>query len=374
MMQREKIKTTKRWVVKIGSALLTNNGAGLNHSGISSWVKQIVELKKQGIDVVLVSSGAVAEGMFRIGLTVRPEELHELQAAAAIGQMGLIQSYESQFQHYDLHTAQVLLTHDDLSNRKRYLNARSTLNTLLKFKVIPVVNENDTVVTDEIRFGDNDTLAALVANLIEADMLILLTDQEGLFNRDPSVFPDATLISESNIDNDSLDDMVQGDSGKVGRGGMLTKLSAARLAARSACATIIASGSEAKVLQKIQQAKIVGTLLYTDKEALSAKKQWLAGHLQTCGVLTLDDGAVDVLKNSGKSLLAIGVKKVVGKFVRGEMVVCIDLQGNEVARGLVNYNADEALKIMAEPSFKIESLLGYVGDPELINRDNLVLT
>ncbi|MFV2061715.1 MAG: glutamate 5-kinase [Gammaproteobacteria bacterium] len=373
-MQREKIKTTKRWVVKIGSALLTNNGAGLNHSGISSWVKQIVELKKQGIDVVLVSSGAVAEGMFRIGLTVRPEELHELQAAAAIGQMGLIQSYESQFQHYDLHTAQVLLTHDDLSNRKRYLNARSTLNTLLKFKVIPVVNENDTVVTDEIRFGDNDTLAALVANLIEADMLILLTDQEGLFNRDPSVFPDATLISESNIDNDSLDDMVQGDSGKVGRGGMLTKLSAARLAARSACATIIASGSEAKVLQKIQQAKIVGTLLYTDKEALSAKKQWLAGHLQTCGVLTLDDGAVDVLKNSGKSLLAIGVKKVVGKFVRGEMVVCIDLQGNEVARGLVNYNADEALKIMAEPSFKIESLLGYVGDPELINRDNLVLT
>jgi len=374
MIKRDNITKTKRWVVKIGSALLTNNGAGLNHAGISAWVKQIVELKKLGIDVVLVSSGAVAEGMSRMGLTKRPEELHELQAAAAIGQMGLIQSYESQFQHYDLHTAQVLLTHDDLSNRKRYLNARSTLNSLLKFNVIPVINENDTVVTDEIRFGDNDTLAALVANLIEADMLILLTDQEGLFNKDPRHFPDATLIAESNIEDESLDYMVQGESGELGRGGMLTKLRAARLAARSACTTVIASGIDTEVLLKIQQGKIVGSLLYSDKEALSAKKQWLAGHLQTCGVLTLDNGAVEVLKNSGKSLLAIGVKKVVGNFVRGDMVVCIDLNGSEVARGLVNYNADEALKIMSEPSFKIEALLGYVGDPELINRDNLVLT
>ncbi len=374
MNQREKIKNTKRWVVKIGSALLTNNGAGLNHDGISSWVKQIVELKKHGIDVVLVSSGAVAEGMSRIGLSQRPQELHELQAAAAIGQMGLIQSYESQFQHYDLHTAQVLLTHDDLSNRKRYLNARSTLNTLLTFNVIPVVNENDTVVTDEIRFGDNDTLAALVANLIEADLLVLLTDQNGLYSKDPRHNSDAELITESNIENESLDTMVQGESGSLGRGGMLTKLRAARLAARSACATVIALGSDPDMLQKIQQGESVGSLLFTDKEALSAKKQWLAGHLQTCGVLTLDDGAVEVLQNSGKSLLAIGVIKVVGKFVRGDMVVCIDTEGEEIARGLVNYNADEAIKIMSEPSYKIESLLGYVGDPELINRDNLVLT
>jgi glutamate 5-kinase len=374
MSQRQKIRNSKRWVIKIGSALLTNDGAGLNHSGIALWVKQIVELKKLGIDVVLVSSGAVAEGMSRIGLTQRPNELHELQAAAAIGQMGLIQSYESQFQHYQLHTAQVLLTHDDLSNRKRYLNARSTLNTLLKFNAIPVVNENDTVVTDEIRFGDNDTLAALVANLIEADMLILLTDQDGLFNRDPREHDDATLISESNIDNDSLDHMVQGDSGNLGRGGMLTKLRAARLAARSACVTVIASGNENDVLQEIYQGKLIGSLLYTDKEALSARKQWLAGHLQTCGVLTIDDGAVEVLKKSGKSLLAVGVKKVVGDFRRGDMVVCIDLNGKEIARGLVNYNADEALKIMAEPTFKMEALLGYVGEPELINRDNLVLT
>ncbi len=374
MNQREKIKNTTRWVVKIGSALLTNNGAGLNHEGISSWVKQIVALKKQGIDVVLVSSGAVAEGMSRIGLSHRPIELHELQAAAAIGQMGLIQSYESQFQHYDLHTAQILLTHDDLSNRKRYLNARSTLNTLLTFNVIPVVNENDTVVTDEIRFGDNDTLAALVANLIEADLLVLLTDQNGLYTKDPRHNSDAELITESNIDEQSLDTMVQGESGSLGRGGMLTKLRAARLAARSACATVIASGSDTDILQKIQQGESVGSLLFTNKEALSAKKQWLAGHLQTCGVLTLDDGAVEVLQNSGKSLLAIGVKKVVGKFVRGDMVVCIDMDGTEIARGLVNYNADEAIIIMSEPSYKIESLLGYVGDPELINRDNLVLT
>lgn len=374
MSQREKIKTTKRWVVKIGSALLTNDGTGLNHAGISSWVKQIVQLKKQDIDVVLVSSGAVAEGMSRIGLSKRPEELHELQAAAAIGQMGLIQSYESQFQQFDLHTAQVLLTHDDLSNRKRYLNARSTLNTLLKFNVIPVVNENDTVVTDEIRFGDNDTLAALVANLIEAEVLILLTDQEGLFNKDPRQFADATLISESNIDNDTLDSMVQGESGNLGRGGMLTKLSAARLAARSACTTVIASGNETDVLQKIQQGRMLGSLLFTDKEALSARKQWLAGHLKNCGRLTLDDGAVKALKHSGKSLLPIGVKKVEGDFVRGEMVVCINKQGLEIARGLVNYNADEAVKIMSKPGFKIESILGYVGEQELINRDNLVLT
>ncbi|VAW94487.1 Glutamate 5-kinase / RNA-binding C-terminal domain PUA [hydrothermal vent metagenome] len=374
MKQREKIKTTKRWVVKIGSALLTNDGAGLNHVGISSWVTQIVALKKLGIDVVLVSSGAVAEGMSRIGLTERPVELHDLQAAAAIGQMGLIQSYESQFQKYDLHTAQVLLTHDDLSNRKRYLNARNTLNTLLTFNVIPVVNENDTVVTDEIRFGDNDTLAALVANLIEADLLVLLTDQQGLFDKDPRHTTDATLIAESNIDNTELDSMVQGESGNLGRGGMLTKLRAARLAARSACTTVIAAGSEADMLQQIQQGQVVGTLLYTNKEPESAKKQWLAGHLQTCGVLTLDDGAVKVLKESGKSLLAIGVNKVVGKFVRGDMVVCIDMTGTEVARGLVNYNADETIKIMSEPSYKIETLLGYVGEPELINRDNLVLS
>jgi len=374
MNHRDKIRTTKRWVVKIGSALLTNDGTGLNHAGISSWVKQIVELKKINIEVVLVSSGAVAEGMARIGLTQRPEELHELQAAAAIGQMGLIQSYESQFQHYQLHTAQVLLTHDDLSNRKRYLNAQSTLKTLLKYNVIPVVNENDTVVTDEIRFGDNDTLAALVANLIEADMLILLTDQEGLFNRDPRQYNDATLVSESNIDDGSLDSMVQGGAGSLGQGGMLTKLRAARLAARSACTTVIAAGTEADILQNIQRGQNVGSLLYTDEEPLSARKQWLAGHLQTCGVLTIDDGAVEVLKQSGKSLLAIGVKKVVGDFVRGDMVVCIDMNGNEVARGLVNYNADEATKIMSEPSFKIESLLGYVGEPELIHRDNLVLT
>jgi len=373
MSKRQHIKNTKRCVIKIGSALLTNDGAGLNRVGIATWVEQIASLRKKGIEVVLVSSGAVAEGMCRLGITKRPDSLHELQAAAAVGQMGLIQSYETAFSKYDLHTAQVLLTHDDLSNRQRYLNARNTVRSLLGLGVVPIINENDTVVTDEIRFGDNDTLAALVANLIEADYLLILTDQNGLFDRNPREHSDAKLISEASANDNSLAAMAEGGAGTFGRGGMATKVSAAKLAARSGTSTLIAAGNEENIIHKIFSAEELGTLLYAEKNPVTARKQWLAGHLQIKGKLILDDGAVKKLCESGSSLLAVGVSEVQGQFSRGEIVVCETTAGQEIARGLVNYNADDVAKIKGKASNEIESILGYVDDAELIHRDNLVL-
>lgn len=371
---REELQKAQRWVVKIGSALLTADGAGLDREAIADWVRQMAELRKQGLEIVLVSSGAVAEGMTRLGWSQRPHTLHELQAAAAVGQMGLVQAYESRFQEFGLHTAQVLLGHDDISARDRYLNARSTLNTLLELGVIPVVNENDTVVTDEIRFGDNDTLAALVANLVEADALLILTDQQGLFDADPRFNPKAQLILEARVDDQRLEQMAGGSAGALGRGGMITKLRAARLAARSGADTVIASGREPAVMSRVVGGEQVGTFLVAGREPLVARKQWLAGMLKSMGRLQLDDGAVAVLRESGKSLLPVGVKSVVGDFRRGDLVICVDAEGREVARGLVNYNADEARRIAGRPSREIEALLGYCGDDELMHRDNLVVT
>lgn len=373
MNNRQQLSQARRWVIKIGSALLTRDGQGLNVEGIACWVEQMADLHKQGVELVLVSSGAVAEGMCRLGWQQRPNALHDLQAAAAVGQMGLIQAYESHFQKYDMHTAQVLLTHDDLSSRERYLNARSTLRTLLGLNVIPVVNENDTVITDEIRFGDNDNLAALVANLVEADHLIILTDQDGLFDKDPRKHKDATLIHEAVVSDKTLESMAAASGGALGQGGMQTKLRAARLAARSGTSTVIVSGSEPSILIRLRQAEEVGTLLQSDQEPIAAHKQWLAGHLQMRGKLVLDAGAVKVLTKSGKSLLAVGVKEVQGDFKRGEMVACVSESDEEIARGLVNYNADEVQLIKGQPSDRIEELLGYIDEPELIHRDNLVL-
>jgi len=370
---REQLKSSKRWVLKIGSALLTNDGAGLNKENIKIWVEQIVSLRKQGLEIVLVSSGAVAEGMSRLGIAERPQAVHELQAAAAVGQMGLVQAYESEFSQYDMHTAQVLLTHDDLSNRQRYLNARGTIRSLLALNVIPVINENDTVVTDEIRFGDNDTLAALVANLIEADHLIILTDQEGLFDKNPRSHADATIIQQADVSDVSLDAMVESTGGKFGSGGMLTKLRASRLAARSGTNTIIASGRDTNNLTRIYAAETIGSLLFTDKKPDTAHKQWLAGHLQMRGKLIIDEGAENVLNQSGSSLLAVGIKSVEGDFNRGEVVACISLSGKQIACGLVNYNADEINRLVGQPSNKINEILGYINEDEIIHRDNLVL-
>ena len=370
---RQALSKSQCWVVKIGSALLTNDGKGLDKRSIALWVDQLVWLREQGVEVVLVSSGSVADGMTRLGLTRRPRELHELQAAAAVGQMGLIQTYETEFKRYGLHTAQILLTHDDLSDRKRYLNARSALRSLVGMNVVPIVNENDTVVTDEIRFGDNDTLGALVANLVEADALIILTDQDGLYNKDPRKNKDASLISEAQADDASLDQMAAGGSGALGRGGMVTKIRAARLAARSGAQTVIVGGRIENVLCRLRGGEALGTLLLPTQERQAARKQWLAGHLQTRGQLVLDAGAVNVLRQKGRSLLAVGVKSVSGRFRRGEMVACVDEQGNEVARGLVGYDFIDAAKIIGLPSDQIESILGYVNEPELVHRDNLVL-
>ncbi|MCW9024127.1 MAG: glutamate 5-kinase [Gammaproteobacteria bacterium] len=373
-MSEQQNRQSQRWVIKIGSALLTQDGAGLDLGSICNWVEQMKGLLDQGIEVVLVSSGAVAEGMCRLGWKQRPHAVHELQAAAAVGQMGLVQTYESCFAKYGHHTAQILLTHSDLSSRERYLNARTTIRSLLELGVVPVVNENDTVVTDEIRFGDNDTLAALVANLVEADRLIILTDQEGLFDRDPREHTDAKLIQEALVSEPSLDGMAAGGAGTLGQGGMTTKIRAARLAARSGTSTIIASGRKSQVLAEILAGNSVGTLLKAAQEPVTARKQWLAGHLQMRGKLVLDDGAVKVLKTSGKSLLAVGVVSVDGSFERGEVVACVDQQGNEVARGLVNYRAAEVRLIKGQASERIEELLGYVDEAELIHRDNLVLS
>jgi len=372
-MNRQIAKDSKRWVIKIGSALLTNDGAGLDRDAIDGWVDQIAELMAQGKEVVLVSSGAIAEGIVRLDWQQRPESIHELQAAAAVGQMGLIQAYESSFQRFDRHTAQILLDHDDMASRQRYLNARGVLQTLLSLKVVPIVNENDTVVTDEIRFGDNDSLAALVANLIDADMLVILTDKDGLYSANPDTDANATLITEAMATDSSLDALAGGSSGTLGRGGMVTKLQAARLAARSGCNTVIAGGRNDNILHAIAAGNDVGTLLSADQKPLAARKQWLAGHLQVKGQLVLDAGAVKVLTEQGRSLLAVGVSRVVGTFTRGELVSCVDSDGTEIARGLVNYNSDEASRIKGQSTESIADILGYREDDELIHRDNLVV-
>ena len=372
----DKIKTSEcqRWVVKIGSALLTNDGQGLALDAIDGWVEQMAALQQAGREILLVSSGAVAAGMMRLGWTQRPHSLHELQAAAAVGQMGLVQAYESRFQKFGLHTAQVLLTHEDLADRQRYLNARSTLRTLLGLGVIPIVNENDTVTTDEIRLGDNDTLAALVANLVGADLLVLLTDQHGLLDSDPRVNADARLITEAQAGDAGLEIMAAGSGGALGQGGMLTKVRAAARAARSGVLTLIASGHEANVLQRVAADEALGTRLYPVCAPFAARKQWLAGQLQVRGRLQLDAGAVNMLRSSGSSLLPVGVTRVEGDFKRGDLVMCIGPEGEEVARGLVNYNVSESERIIGQPSSRIEELLGYVDEVELLHRDNMVLT
>ena len=373
MVDRVELASAKRWVVKIGSALLTNNGQGLNAEGIAGWVSQIAELRRQGIEVLLVSSGAVAEGMTRLGWSERPHEIHKLQAAAAVGQMGLVQAYESQFQRYGLHTAQVLVGHDDISARDRYLNARGALGALLELGVVPVVNENDTVVTDEIRFGDNDTLAALVANLVDADALLILTDQQGMYESDPRRNPDAKLIERAQADAEELDEMAGGSAGALGRGGMQTKLRAARLAARSGTHTVIAGGQLPNVIERAVGCEPVGTLLLAEQAPWAARKKWLAGLMQTMGSVELDAGAVRVLKESGRSLLPVGVVAVSGEFSRGDLIRCLDGEGREVAKGLANYASHEARVIAGHSSREIESLLGYQGEEELIHRDNLVV-
>jgi len=367
------INQAQRLVIKIGSSLLTSDGAGLDHQAISHWVAQIANLKAQGKEVILVSSGAIAEGMQRLGWKERPSAMHDLQAAAAVGQMGLVQVYESCFRKHGLHTAQILLTHDDLADRKRYLNARSTLRTLLALNTVPIINENDTVVTDEIRFGDNDTLGALVTNLIEADCLVILTDQPGLYTADPRKDPSATLVEEAKAGDPTLEKMAGGAGTSIGRGGMLTKVIAAKRAARSGAHTCIVSGREENVLMRLAQGEHIGTQLIADENSIAARKQWLADHLQVRGTLTLDAGAVKALLEDGKSLLPIGVISTTGNFDRGEVVTCVDSAGKEIARGLVNYSAEETNRILKQPSNQIERILGYVDEPEVIHRDNLVL-
>jgi len=367
-----RLSNARRFVVKVGSSLVTNRGEGLDVAAMANWVAQIATLRAAGKEVVLVSSGAIAEGMQRLGWRQRPGAMHELQAAAAVGQMGLVQAYESCFRDHGIRTAQVLLTHADLADRQRYLNARSTLRTLIALGVVPVINENDTVVTDEIR-GDNDTLASLVANLIEADVLVILTDQQGLYTADPRQDPAATLVHEARAGAPQLEAMAGGAGSLIGRGGMLTKVLAAKGAARSGAHTVIASGHEADVLVRLGRGEATGTLLHADTAPLAARKTWLAAHVQVTGRLVLDAGAVRALAAGGKSLLPIGVKAVEGEFERGAVVACVAPDGREIARGLVNYSAAESRRILGKPSGEIETILGYVDEPELIHRDNLVL-
>ncbi len=360
-------------VVKVGSSLVTNDGRGLDHDAVARWAAQIADLRQKGKEVVLVSSGAIAEGVKRLGWSARPSAMHELQAAAAVGQMGLVHAYETAFANFGLKTAQILLTHEDLADRRRYLNARSTLRTLLKLGVVPIINENDTVTTDEIRFGDNDTLGALVTNLIEADVLVLLTDQLGLYTADPRRDSTATLVTTARAGDPALEAMASGVGSALARGGMLTKILAAKRAARSGASTVIASGREPDVLTRLAAGEAIGTSLVADAVSLAARKQWLADHLQLAGKLRLDAGAVQALVRDGKSLLPIGVVGLDGEFERGEVVGCLDPSGREIARGLANYSSSETLRILRKPSSEIESILGYVDEPELIHRDNLVL-
>jgi len=364
---------SKRIVVKIGSSLLTDNGTRLNLDLIDALASQISKMREAGASVSIVSSGAVAFGMSRLKWATRPKSIHDLQAAAAIGQIGLARAYQDSFEKLGLQTAQILLTHDDLTHRARYLNARSTLRTLLELGVIPIVNENDSVATEEIKFGDNDTLASLVANLTGANLMILLTDQDGLYTTDPRKNKDAQLVQETTADDPNLDKMASGTGSQFGRGGMQTKVFAARKAARSGARTVIANGMTADILTKITSGMSVGTTLLPTKPNLTSKKQWLGSHIQSKGTLTLDEGAVIALISEHKSLLPIGVRQTSGDYSRGDVVLCVDANGKRVALGLINYDADETVKIIGHPSKKIEELIGYVNEYELIHRDNLAL-
>lgn len=372
-MSQTRLANAKRLVVKVGSALVTNNGTGLDLDAINDWARQIAALRAEGREITLVSSGAVACGVQRLGWGRRPKTVHEKQAAAAVGQAGLVEAYEAAFSKHGLRTAQILLTHDDLADRKRYLNARSTLTTLLELGVVPIINENDTVVTDEIKFGDNDTLGALVANLLEADALIILTDQKGLYTADPRKDPGATLIKEAAAGDESLEAMAGGAGSLVGTGGMITKVIAAKRAARSGAHTAIASGREIDPIIRLAAGEPVGTLLISQTPPLTARKQWLADHLQLAGRLILDAGAVEALR-AGKSLLPIGVTAAEGEFERGAAVACISPEGREIARGLSNYGSGEARLIARKATADIENILGYVDEPEIIHRDNLILS
>ena len=370
---RQELGLAQRWVIKIGSAMITNDGQGLDRCAIDGWVTQMAELHQAGREVLLVTSGAVAEGMRRLGWTRRPTALAELQAAAAVGQMGLVQAWESAFDRCGIQTAQSLLTHEDAADRQRYLNIRNTLRTLLRLRAIPVINENDTVAFEEIRFGDNDTLGALVANLVEADLYVILTDQHGLYDRNPRQFPDARLIREGRAGDATLTVMAGGAAGSLGSGGMLTKLHAAAKAARSGALTLLAWGREPEVLRRIAAGEEFGTVLRPSQSPLAARKQWLAVQLQIKGRLHLDAGAVRALRTDGKSLLPVGVTAIEGQFKRGDLVSCLDPSGLEIARGLVNYETEPALLLIGKTTRRIEALLGHVDDPELIHRDNLVL-
>jgi glutamate 5-kinase len=367
------IQKANRIIIKVGSSLVTNDGRGLDHAAIARWAAQIAGLRALGKQVVLVSSGAIAEGMLRLGFERRPTDVHELQACAAVGQMGLAQIYESSFRAHKLGTAQVLLTHADLADRERYLNARSTLTTLLRLGVVPIINENDTVVTDEIKFGDNDTLGALVANLIEADALVILTDQHGLYSADPRKDPNAYLIQRGRAGDPALEAMAGGAGSSIGRGGMLTKILAARRAAKSGAHTIIAWGRDSDVLTRLANGEAIGTELTAQTGHLTARKQWMADHLHTVGKVVLDAGAVLKLRQEGKSLLPIGVTEVRGEFGRGAVITCVDGDGDAVARGLSNYTSAETRRIMRRPSAEIEAILGFMEGPELVHRDNMVL-
>ena len=371
-MSHSPLATARRLVVKVGSALATNNGNGLDLTAIAGWARQIAALRAAGREVVLVSSGAVACGVQRLGWQRRPRTMHEKQAAAAVGQAALVEVYEAAFNKHQLRTAQILLTHDDLADRKRYLNARSTLNTLLELGVIPIINENDTVVTSEIKFGDNDTLGALVANLLEADALIILTDQKGLYTADPRKDPTARLIEQATAGDPALEDMAGGAGTQVGTGGMITKVIAAKRAARSGAATVIASGHEVDPILRLAQGEALGTLLISETPPLAARKQWLADHLQLAGRITLDAGAVAALQ-AGKSLLPVGMTMVQGDFERGAAIACQTEDGQEIARGLSNYGSSEARRIAGKSTAEIEQILGYLEDAEMIHRDNLIL-
>jgi glutamate 5-kinase len=368
------LRDARRIVVKVGSSLVTNEGRGLDEQAIGEWCRQLSALVRDGREVIMVSSGAIAEGMKRLGWTTRPQELHELQAAAAVGQMGLAHMYETKLRENGLGSAQVLLTHADLADRERYLNARSTLLTLLTHGVLPVINENDTVVNDEIKFGDNDTLGALVANLVEADALIILTDQKGLYTADPRRDPTATFVHEARAGDAKLEEMAGGAGSSIGKGGMITKILAAKRAAGSGASTVIAWGREPDALVRLTQGEAIGTLLVAQTQKQQARKQWMADHLQLRGSVTIDDGAVSKLKGDGSSLLPIGMTGVDGDFSRGEVIAILDGQGQEVARGLANYAAAEARLLCRKPSSQMSELLGYAAEPEMVHRDNLVLS
>ena len=368
---RQGVVDACRWVIKIGSAVLTDNGQGLSETFIRQLAKDVVSLRERGCEVILVSSGAVAAGLARLGISERPSALDELQAAAAVGQSSLVQAYEAAFAPAGFLCAQILLSHDDVKSRDRYLNARATLQTLLSQGVIPIVNENDTVVTDEIRFGDNDTLAALVANLIDADALLMLTDQQGLFDADPRAHADAKLVAETDAHNTALDAMVS-EGSTLGRGGMVSKLRAARLAARSGTVSIIADGRDPHSVSGATQGHVVGTLFTTAQQPQPARKQWLASLLYPRGELVLDEGACRVITTSGRSLLPVGVKSASGEFIRGDLVRCVNADGEEIARGLINYGSEDAQRLLGRSSADIEAILGFGGEEELIHRDNLI--